>query len=97
MNGLIRASLNNKYAVTVFVLTVVTIGVIAAAALPVDILPPFKSPAVQVLTFYGGMPASAVENECGELPAWSLTPRLAVSRGDRGPAPPPREQARGSH
>ncbi|HEY1379758.1 MAG TPA: efflux RND transporter permease subunit [Gemmataceae bacterium] len=63
MNGLIRASLNNKYAVTVFVLTIVTIGLIAAAALPVDILPPFKSPAVQVLTFYGGMPAAAVEND----------------------------------
>lgn len=63
MNGLIRASLSNKYAVTVAVLTVVVIGLIAAAAIPVDILPPFKSPAVQVLTFYGGMPASAVEND----------------------------------
>jgi multidrug efflux pump subunit AcrB len=63
MNGLIRASLNNYHAVTVFVLTVVVIGVLAIAAIPVDILPPFKSPAVQVLTFYGGMPAKNVEND----------------------------------
>ncbi len=63
MNGLIRASLNNWHAVTVFVLTVVVLGVIAAAAIPVDILPAFKSPAVQVLTFYGGMPARGVEND----------------------------------
>src|SRR3954447_6945987 len=63
MNGLIRASLNNPHAVTVFVLTVVVIGGLAAAAIPVDILPPNRSPAVQVLTFYSGMPAAAVEND----------------------------------
>ena len=63
MNGLIRASLNNHYAVTVFILTVVVLGVIAATAIPIDILPPNKSPAVQVLTFYGGMPAKSVEND----------------------------------
>ena len=58
MNGLIRVSLNNHYAVTVFVLTIVVVGILAVAAIPIDILPPFKSPAVQVLTFYGGMPAT---------------------------------------
>jgi multidrug efflux pump subunit AcrB len=63
LNGLIRASLNNHYAVTVFVLTVVVIGGISIAAIPIDILPPFKSPAVQVLTFYSGMPAKSVEND----------------------------------
>jgi multidrug efflux pump subunit AcrB len=63
MNGLIRASLNNYRAVTVFVLTIVVIGLIAVASIPIDILPPFKSPAVQVLTFYGGMPAKNVEND----------------------------------
>jgi multidrug efflux pump subunit AcrB len=63
MNGLIRASLNNWHAVTVFVLTVVVLGGIAAAAIPIDILPVFKSPAVQVLTFYGGMPATGVAND----------------------------------
>lgn len=63
MIGLIRASLNNHYAVTVFVLTVIVLGILAASAIPIDILPPNKSPAVQVLTFYSGMPARSVEND----------------------------------
>src|ERR671938_514545 len=74
MNGLIRASLNNWHAVTVFVLTVVVLGGIAAAAIPIDILPAFKSPAVQVLTFYGGMPARGVENAIPNLPPGTLPP-----------------------
>jgi multidrug efflux pump subunit AcrB len=61
MNGLIRFSLGNRRAVTVFVLTIVLIGAIALVSIPADILPVFKSPAVQVLTFYGGMPATSVE------------------------------------
>lgn len=63
MNGLIRFSLSNWHAVIVMVLTIVVIGVLSLAAIPIDILPAFKSPAVQVLTFYGGMPASNVEND----------------------------------
>lgn len=63
MNGLIRASLRNPYAVTVFCLTLVLLGGAAAWFIPVDILPVFKSPAVQVLTFYGGMPAASVEKD----------------------------------
>ncbi len=35
----------------------------AATLIPIDILPVYKSPAVQVLTFYGGMPATNVEND----------------------------------
>ncbi len=63
MNRLIRFSLGNWHAVIVLVLTVSVIGALAATAIPIDILPAFKSPAVQVLTFYGGMPASNVEND----------------------------------
>src|SRR3954467_10060721 len=63
MNGLIRFSLRNWHAVAVMVLTVVVLGLLTVAAIPVDILPAFKSPAVQVLTFYGGMPAANVEND----------------------------------
>ena len=51
MNGLIRASLGNPYAVTVFCLTLLLIGTLSLFMIPVDILPVFKSPAVQVLTF----------------------------------------------
>ncbi len=57
MNGLIRASLKNPYAVTVMMLTLLVLGTLTLTKIPIDILPIFKSPAVQVLTFYGGMPA----------------------------------------
>jgi multidrug efflux pump subunit AcrB len=63
MNGLIRFSLGNWYAVIVMVLTIAVIGSLIVTVIPVDILPAFKSPAVQVLTFYGGMPATNVEND----------------------------------
>jgi multidrug efflux pump subunit AcrB len=70
MNGLIRASLNNYHAVTVSVVIVAVIGALTLPGpvpvlpqIPVDILPAFKSPAVQVLTFYGGMPAANVEKD----------------------------------
>jgi multidrug efflux pump subunit AcrB len=63
MTGLIRASLNNHYAVTVAVLSVIVIGLAALFNVPIDILPVFKSPAVQVLTFYGGMPAANIEKD----------------------------------
>src|SRR6266849_3602136 len=63
MNGLIRFSLGNWYAVVVLVLTIVVIGALIITMIPIDILPAFKSPAVQVLTFYGGMPAANVEND----------------------------------
>ena len=63
MNGMIRFSLSNWHAVVVLVLTIVVLGALTANAIPIDILPTFKSPAVQVLTFYGGMPAATVEND----------------------------------
>jgi multidrug efflux pump subunit AcrB len=61
MRGLIQASLGNPHAVVVGTLTVVILGILTLLAVPQDILPVFKSPAVQVLTFYGGMPAEAIE------------------------------------
>ena len=63
MNGLIRASLRNPYAVTVMVLTIIILGVISVMSIPVDILPVFTSPAVQALTFYSGMPAESIEKD----------------------------------
>src|SRR5439155_8913286 len=62
MNCLIRFSLNKHYAVTVLVLTIAVLGALTLGLIPVDILPPFNRPAVQVLAFYGGMPARNVEN-----------------------------------
>ncbi len=61
MNGLIRASLKNPIAVTVMMLALVVLGGLAAASIPIDILPVFRSPAVQTLVFYSGMPAASIE------------------------------------
>ena len=63
MNGLIKFSLNNWYAVVVSVLAIGVVGVMTISQIPRDILPTNRSPAVQVLTFYGGMPAAAVEKD----------------------------------
>lgn len=63
MKGLIRAALANPYAVVVMSLAVAILGALALTKIPVDILPVFKSPAVQVLTFYGGMPAHGIEKD----------------------------------
>jgi multidrug efflux pump subunit AcrB len=63
MKGLIRFSLSNPYAVIVMALTIAVLGVICLENIPVDILPVFKSPAVQVLTFYQGMPARGIEKD----------------------------------
>jgi multidrug efflux pump subunit AcrB len=63
MNGLIRFSLRNWHAVTVFVLTIMVLGILTLFTIPIDILPANRSPAVQVLTFYGGMPATDVEKD----------------------------------
>src|SRR5262249_27168438 len=54
-------------ALAILVLGLLTLGAIPVdmpgVKIPVDILPVFKSPAVQVLTFYGGMPAEGMEKD----------------------------------
>ena len=39
----------------------VVLGGLSVYSIPRDILPVFKSPAVQTLVFYGGMPAASIE------------------------------------
>lgn len=59
--GLIKFSLKNPYTVAVMALAITILGTLAMSSIPVDILPVFKAPAVQVMTFYQGMPTSSVE------------------------------------
>lgn len=61
--SLVRTALKNPYLVIVLALGVLIVGVTVAMRLPTDILPLFKTPAVQVLTFYPGMPAEVVEKD----------------------------------
>jgi multidrug efflux pump subunit AcrB len=58
---IVKAALKNPYAVVVFALSILVLGGLAIWSIPVDILPAFKAPAVQVLTYFQGMPASSIE------------------------------------
>jgi multidrug efflux pump subunit AcrB len=58
---LIKASLRNPYMVATIVFMLIVLGSLAIWRIPVDILPVFKAPAVQVITYYAGMPAASIE------------------------------------
>ncbi len=52
---LVRTSVFNPYLVIVLCLLIVVIGIVSLRDVPVDILPTYETPAVQVLTLYPGM------------------------------------------
>lgn len=58
---LIKASLRNPYMVATIVFMILVLGLLSLWNIPIDILPVFKAPAVQVITYYQGMPASSIE------------------------------------
>src|SRR5437016_3888660 len=60
---MVKAALKNPHAVVVLALAILVIGLTAVAKLPTDILPTFKTPAVQIVTFYPGMPAEVMEKD----------------------------------
>jgi multidrug efflux pump subunit AcrB len=59
--GLLRLALGNIYSMIVLALFIAILGGVALVSIPVDILPTFKTPAVQVLTYFNGMPARSIE------------------------------------
>src|SRR5881628_2591422 len=69
---MVKAALKNPYAVVVLALAILVIGVTAIYQLPTDLLPTFKTPAVQILTLYPGMPADVVERDMtSRLERWT--------------------------
>jgi multidrug efflux pump subunit AcrB len=60
---LVRVSVFNPYLVIVLCLFIVVIGYVCLSRIPVDILPSFKTPAVQVLTLYPGMPTEIMDRD----------------------------------
>ncbi len=58
---LVRVSVSNPYLVIVLCLFIVVIGSICIGRVPVDILPVYQTPAVQVLTLYPGMPTEFMD------------------------------------
>ena len=83
---LIKASLRNPHMVLALVAAIVVIGVLSLARIPIDILPVFKTAAVQVLTYYPGMPAASIEKTIsnrierwvGQAPGASLVESRSV-------------------
>jgi len=76
---LIKASLKNPYMVVGMGLMILVVGILAMASIPIDILPMFKASALQVLTYFHGMPPSSVEK--------AITNRIAcpVQRTEKAP------------
>ena len=71
LHGFIRVALRNTYLVLVAALLVVVIGVVALSGIPSDLLP-VDTPAVQIVTFYPGMPAEVMERDImSRLERWT--------------------------
>src|SRR3989449_2174752 len=69
---MVRFALRNPYAVVVMVLAIIIIGFTAIGRIPIDILPIFKTPAVQILTLYPGMPTETMERDItNRLERWT--------------------------
>src|SRR5262245_40724410 len=69
---MIHGALKNPYAVVIGALTVLLLGAVALTRIPTDILPTFKTPALQVLTLYPGMPAEVMERDVtSRLERWT--------------------------
>jgi len=70
--GLVRFALKNPYTVIVSVLGIVVLGAFSFTLLPADLLPIFKTPAVQIVTLYPGMPPEVVERDImSRLQRWT--------------------------
>lgn len=69
---LVRVSIANPYLVIVLCLLIVVLGYVTLTRIAVDILPSFKTPAVQVLTLYPGMPTEIMERDItSRLERWT--------------------------
>src|SRR5260370_23984225 len=69
---MIRVALRNPHLVIVLILAILLVGLTVAARMPTDILPIFKTPAVQILTLYPGMPTETMERDItNRLERWT--------------------------
>ena len=69
---MIGLGLRNPYLAAVFALLLLVLGLVAWQQLPTDLLPVFRTPAVQILTLYPGMPAEVVEKDItSRLERWT--------------------------
>ena len=81
---MVRLALRNPYFVIVTALTILLLGTTVLTRIPVDILPVFQTPAVQILTFYPGMPAEIVERDISNrLDRWTSQANGIARPGSR--------------
>jgi multidrug efflux pump subunit AcrB len=60
---MVRRALENPYLVVVGILAILLLGITVLLRIPADILPIFKTPAVQILTLHPGMPTEVMERD----------------------------------
>ncbi|MBW2159835.1 MAG: efflux RND transporter permease subunit, partial [Deltaproteobacteria bacterium] len=69
---MIRGAIRYPYIVLVGALIVLVLGTVSYRDLPADLLPTFKTPAVQIVTFYPGMPPEVMERDItSRLERWT--------------------------
>ena len=68
----IEVGLKNPYFIAVVVLALIVVGVTTMTRIPADLLPQFNTPAVQIVTFYPGMPPEVMERDImSRLERWT--------------------------
>jgi multidrug efflux pump subunit AcrB len=69
---MIRAALKNPHLIVVLAVALVVVGWTSYQKIPADLLPIFKTPAVQIVTFYPGMPPEVMERDImSRLERWT--------------------------
>jgi len=69
---MIRTALKNPYLVVVLALGALVVGTVSYKKIPADLLPIFDTPAVQIVTFYPGMPPEVMERDImSRLERWT--------------------------
>ncbi len=69
---MIRLAIRNPYVVIVAALATIVLGITSFWKIPADLLPIFKTPAVQIITFYPGMPPEVMERDImSRLERWT--------------------------
>jgi len=69
---MIRAALKNPHLIVVLAAALVVVGVTSYQKIPADLLPIFKTPAVQIVAFYPGMSPEVMERDImSRLERWT--------------------------
>src|SRR2546422_29342 len=81
---MVRRALENQYLVIVGILAIILLGITVLFRLPADILPIFKTPAVQILTLYPSMPMN--ETQLYDIAYFNIRNMLSGITGTIAPA-----------